>query len=93
MAEPKDHLHPVTLVRMSEYNSPGAQPVSPAALMKMIDYIIPEARQVSPVATMLLILARRELIAHLPTCDGVVIPFSRTGRQQNPTEQRLDRGL
>jgi len=77
MAEPKDPLHPVALSRVTEYSPPGAQPVSPAALMRMIDYIIPEARQVSPVATMLLILARRELIPNLPTCDGVVVPFRR----------------
>jgi hypothetical protein len=77
MTEPKDHLHPATLRRMIEYSLPGAQQVSPAALMRMIEYIIPEARQVSPVATMLLILARRELITHLPTSDGVVTPFRR----------------
>jgi hypothetical protein len=77
MAEPKDPPHSVGLLRMIEYSPPGAQQVSPAALMRMIDYIIPEARQVSPVATMLLILARRELIPQLPSCDGVVVPFRR----------------
>jgi hypothetical protein len=77
MAEPKDPLHPATPSRMSEYSPSGLQQVSPAALMRMIDYIIPEVRQVSPVATMLLILARRELIPQLPSCDGVVVPFKR----------------
>ena len=77
MAESKDHPHPVTLLRVIEHSLPGAQQASPAALMRMIEYIIPEARQVSPVATMLLILARRELIPQLPTCDGVVVPFRR----------------
>ncbi len=77
MAEPKDHLHPVTPTRMIEYSLPGAQQINPAALMRMIEYIIPEARQVSPVATMLLMLARRELIPHLPNCDGVVTQFRR----------------
>jgi hypothetical protein len=77
MADPKDPVHPVALLRMNEYSPPGAQQISPAALMRMIEYIIPEARQVSPVATMLLILARRELIPQLPTCEGVVVPFRR----------------
>jgi hypothetical protein len=77
MAEPKDHLHPVTLMKMIEYSPPGAQQASPAALMRMIEYIIPETRQVSPVATMLLMLARRELIPYLPNCDGVVTQFRR----------------
>ena len=77
MAEPKDPLHPVALLRIIEYSPPVEQQASPAALMRMIDYIIPEARQVSPVATMLLILARRELIPQLPACDGVVVPFRR----------------
>jgi hypothetical protein len=75
MTEHKDHLHPVTLMRRVEYSPP--QHISPDALMKMIDYIIPEAREVSPVATMLLMLARRELIPHLPTSHGVVTPFRR----------------
>jgi hypothetical protein len=77
MVEPKDPSRLGTLLKMIEYSPPGAQQVSPAALMRMIDYIIPEARQVSPVATMLLILARRELIPHLPTSHGVVTPFRR----------------
>jgi hypothetical protein len=57
-----------------------AEPKDPphsVGLLRMIEYSPPGAQQVSPVATMLLILARRELIPQLPSCDGVVVPFRR----------------